>query len=103
MLTAQEARLKAIAVLGQAAAGIDLAADRDAAKADHSFQTIYERFDETHFSVRLKENVAADYRRIFKIHVLPRSNTSPSARSRSRTCFASITAYVTRRSTPTER
>lgn len=71
-ITAQEARLKAKAVLGQAASGLDPAAGRDAEKADHSFQTLYERFDETHMSVRLKENTAADYRRIFRCHVLPR-------------------------------
>ncbi|WP_017932458.1 tyrosine-type recombinase/integrase [Robiginitomaculum antarcticum] len=33
---------------------------------------LYERFDESHISVRLKSNSAADYRLIFKKHILPR-------------------------------
>ena len=72
ILTAEEARQKAKTLLGQASSGVDPAADRDVARTDHSIQALYEKFDEAHISIRLKEKSADDYRRIFRKHILPR-------------------------------
>lgn len=76
-VTAEQARSQAKQFLSHAALGVDPAAERDAAKADHTLGALYEKFDAEHISVRLKPNTAADYRRIFASHILPRLANTP--------------------------
>ena len=72
VLTAEEARQKAKLALAQVSTGTDPAAERDKQKQDFTLEALYKKFDETHISVRLKENTAEDYRRVFRLNALPR-------------------------------
>jgi len=72
ILTTEEARQAAKITLGQVSSGIDPATDRDKAKAGFSAEAIFEKFEVSYLSIRVKPNTAKDYRRVFEKYIFPR-------------------------------
>ena len=71
VLTCEQARTRAIAVLAAARNGVDLAAKRDADRQAITVKELAERFDAEHVTVRVKESTAKGYRRLLKLTILP--------------------------------
>ena len=71
VLTCEQARTRAIAVLAAARNGIDLATKRDADRQAITVKELAERFDAEHVAVRVKESTAKGYRRLLKLTILP--------------------------------
>ncbi len=71
VLTCEQARTRAIAVLAAARNGVDLAAKRDADRQAITVKELAERFDAEHVAVRVKESTAKGYRRLLKLTILP--------------------------------
>ena len=71
-VTAEEARQSARFSLGQVSSGIDPAHERDLAKTGHSVEALFELFETSYLSVRVKPNTAKDYRRVFEHYIFPR-------------------------------
>jgi len=71
VLTCEQARTRAIAILSAARNGVDAAAKRDADRQAITVKQLADRFDEEHVSVRVKESTAKGYRRLLKLTILP--------------------------------
>ena len=71
-LTAEEARLEARKVLGQAAIGEDPASSRKRASGSLEFVGVVEQFLREHVEAKRKARTAEEYRRIASLHLLPR-------------------------------
>ena len=71
-LTVEEARSQARIVLGEAAIGKDPAFERRSPKTGDSFGEIFEQFLKDHVDAKRKKRTAEEYRRIAKLHLLPR-------------------------------
>ena len=67
--TAEQARKKAKALLGEVAAGRDPAAERDKAKARKSFGEALDWFLDAHVDAKLKPNTAREYRRVIGLYI----------------------------------
>jgi hypothetical protein len=72
VLTPEEARQKAKVNLGKVSAGTDPARQRDIDSSDYSIKSLFQEFDETYVSIRLKPETAKDYRRGFEKYIFPR-------------------------------
>ncbi|MBB3931203.1 integrase [Kaistia hirudinis] len=70
-LTPDEARARALAILGAVARGEDPAAKIGEAKARPTLQALYDEYDRLHISTKLKPSTASSYRSTFKKHILP--------------------------------
>lgn len=71
-LTSEQARQLAKLNLGQASSGVDPAHERDKANADYSIEGLFEAFEESYLSIRVKPDTAKDYRRVFEHYIFPR-------------------------------
>ena len=71
VLTCEQARTRAIAILAAARNGVDAAAKRDADRQAITVKELAERFDAEHVAVRVKESTAKGYRRLLKLTILP--------------------------------
>ena len=71
-LTVEEARAEARRILGEAATGKDPASVRQRARAGDSFGAVLEQFLRHHVEVRRKKRTGEEYRRIARLHLLPR-------------------------------
>lgn len=71
VLTCEQARTRAIAVLAAARNGVDLAAKRDADRQAITVKELAERFDAEHVAVRVKASTAKGYRRLLRLTILP--------------------------------
>lgn len=72
ILTTEQARKAAKLALGQVSSGIDPASDRDKANSDFSFEALFQSFEESYLSLRVKPETAKDYRRVFEKYIFPR-------------------------------
>ena len=71
VLTCEQARNRAIAIIAAARNGEDPAAERDAERKAITVKELAERFDREHISVRLKASTAKEYRRNLRRFILP--------------------------------
>ena len=71
VLTCEQARTRAIAIVAAAKNGEDPAAKRDADRQAVTVKELAERFDEEHISVRVKESTAKGYRRMLERVIIP--------------------------------
>jgi integrase len=71
VLTCEQARAGAIAIIAAARNGEDPAAERDAGRKAITVKELAERFDAEHISIRLKPSAAKEYRRNLKRFILP--------------------------------
>ena len=71
VLTCEQARTRAIAILSAARNGVDPAAKRDADRQAITVKQLADRFDEEHVAVRVKESTAKGYRRLLKLTIVP--------------------------------
>lgn len=71
VLTCEQARTRAIAIIAAAKNGEDPAAKRDADRQAITVKELAERFDKEHISVRVKESTAKGYRRMLERVIIP--------------------------------
>lgn len=71
ILTCEQARTRAIAIIAAARGGDDPADRRDAARKAITVRELAERFDREHISLRLKQSTAKGYRRMLERVVIP--------------------------------
>ena len=71
VLTCEQARTRAIAIIAAARSGEDPAAKRDADRQAITVKELAQRFDAEHVSVRVKESTAKGYRRLLDRTILP--------------------------------
>lgn len=71
VLTCEQARTRAIAIIAAARNGEDPAAKRDADRQAITVKELAERFDKEHISVRVKESTAKGYRRMLERVIVP--------------------------------
>lgn len=71
VLTCEQARARAIAIIAAAKNGEDPAAKRDADRQAVTVKELAERFDKEHISVRVKESTAKGYRRMLERVIIP--------------------------------
>lgn len=71
VLTCEQARTRAIAIVAAAKNGEDPAAKRDADRQAVTVKELAERFDKEHISVRVKESTAKGYRRMLERVIIP--------------------------------
>lgn len=71
VLTCEQARTRAIAVVAAARNGEDPAAERDAARKAITVRELAERFDREHIAIRVKASTAKEYRRNLDRFILP--------------------------------
>lgn len=71
VLTCEQARTRAIAIIAAAKNGEDPAAKRDADRQAITVRELAERFDKEHISVRVKESTAKGYRRMLERVIIP--------------------------------
>ena len=71
VLTCEQARSRAIAIVAAARNGEDPAAERDAGRKVITVKELAERFDKEHIAVRLKASTATEYRRNLRRFILP--------------------------------
>jgi integrase len=71
VLTCEQARTRAIAIIAAAKNGEDPAAKRDADRQAITVKELAERFDKEHIAVRVKESTAKGYRRMLERVIIP--------------------------------
>lgn len=71
VLTCEQARTRAIAIIAAARNGEDPAAKRDADRQAITVKELAERFDKEHIAVRVKESTAKGYRRMLERVIVP--------------------------------
>jgi integrase len=71
VLTCEQARSRAIAVIATAKQGKDPAAKRDATRNAITVKDLAERFDREHIAIRVKASTAKEYRRNLSRFILP--------------------------------
>jgi len=71
VLTCEQARNRAIAIVAAARAGEDPAADRAARRHAITVKELSKRFDEEHIATRIKTSTANEYRRNLRRFILP--------------------------------
>ena len=71
VITPDQARTRAIAIISEVRSGKDPAADRDAERNALLVSELAQRFDEQHISIRIKESTAREYRRNLRRFILP--------------------------------
>jgi len=71
VLTCEQARNRAIAIIAAARNGEDPAAERDAGRKAITVKELSERFDKEHISIRVKPSTAKEYRRNLERFILP--------------------------------
>jgi integrase len=71
VLTCEQARTRAIAIIAAAKNGEDPAAKRDADRQAITVKELADRFDKEHISVRVKESTARGYRRMLERVIIP--------------------------------
>ena len=71
VLTCEQARNRAIAIVAAARNGADPAAERDAGRKAITVKELAERFDKEHIAVRVKASTAKEYRRNLERFILP--------------------------------
>ena len=71
MLTCEQARNRAIAILAAARNGEDPAAERDAGRKMITVRELAERFDREHIAIRVKASTAGEHRRNLRRFILP--------------------------------
>lgn len=71
VLTCEQARNRAIAIVAAARNGADPAAERDAGRRAITVKELAERFDKEHIAIRVKASTAKEYRRNLERFILP--------------------------------
>jgi integrase len=71
VLTCEQARTRAIAIVAAARSGQDPAAERDAGHRAITLKELAERFDQEHIAIRVKASTAREYRRNLRRFILP--------------------------------
>jgi len=71
VLTCEQARNRAIAIVAAARNGEDPAAERDAGRKAITVKELAERFDKEHIAIRVKASTAKEYRRNLRRFILP--------------------------------
>ena len=71
VLTCEQARHRAIAIIAAARTGEDPAAERDAGRSAITVKELAERFDREHIAIRIKASTANEYRRNLRRFILP--------------------------------
>lgn len=71
VLTCEQARNRAIAIIAASRAGEDPAAKRDAGRSAIRVNELAERFDREHIAIRIKASTANEYRRNLRRFILP--------------------------------
>jgi integrase len=71
VLTCEQARSRAIAIIAAARTGEDPAAERDAGRSAITVKELAERFDREHIAIRIKASTAKEYRRNLRRFILP--------------------------------
>ncbi|MCB1348816.1 MAG: integrase arm-type DNA-binding domain-containing protein, partial [Maritimibacter sp.] len=71
VLTCEQARNRAIAIVAAARNGADPAAERDAGRKAITMKDLAERFDKEHIAIRVKASTAKEYRRNLERFILP--------------------------------
>lgn len=71
VITPDQARTRAIAIISEVRSGKDPAADRDAERNALLVSELAQRFDEQHIAIRIKESTAREYRRNLRRFILP--------------------------------
>ncbi|MFO0202662.1 MAG: integrase arm-type DNA-binding domain-containing protein, partial [Alphaproteobacteria bacterium] len=71
IITPEQARARAMAILSEARNGQDPAADKEAYRKALMVSELAERFDEEHIALRLKASTAREYRRNLERFILP--------------------------------
>jgi integrase len=71
VLTCDQARNRAIAIIAAARTGEDPAAERDAGCSAITVKELAERFDREHIAIRVKASTAKEYRRNLRRFILP--------------------------------
>ena len=71
VLTCEQARHRAIAIIAAARTGEDPAAERDAGRSAITVKELAERFDREHVAIRIKASTAKEYRRNLRRFILP--------------------------------
>lgn len=71
VLTCEQARSQAIAILAAARKGDDPAAGRDAGRKAITVRELADRFEEEHIDLRLKPSTAKGYKRLLERFVIP--------------------------------
>jgi len=71
IITPDQARTRAIAILSEVRAGKDPAADRDVGRTAMLVIELAQRFDDQHIAIRIKESTAREYRRNLRRFILP--------------------------------
>jgi integrase len=71
VLTCEQARNRAIAIVAAARSGQDPAAERDAGRKAITVKELAERFDKEHIAIRVKASTAREYRRNLERFILP--------------------------------
>ncbi len=71
IITPDQARTRAIAILSEVRAGKDPAADRYAGRTAVLVVELAQRFDDQHIAIRIKESTAREYRRNLRRFILP--------------------------------
>ena len=96
VLTCEQARSRAMAIISAARGGADPAAERDAGRRAITVKELAERFDNEHIAIRVKASTAKEYRRNLERFILPalgriRSRMSPGLtwRNSTTTCATS--------------
>ena len=72
ILTAEQARSRALTILANVRSGKDPAADRETYRNALLVKNLAERFDQQHISLRVKESTAKGYRRSLAKFILPK-------------------------------
>ena len=71
VLTCEQARNRAIAIVAAARNGADPAAERDAGRKAITVKELAERFDREHIAIRVKASTAKEYRRNLRQFIVP--------------------------------
>lgn len=71
VLTCEQARNRAIAIVAAARNGEDPAAERDAGRKAITIRELAERFDREHIAIRVKASTGKEYRRNLQRFILP--------------------------------
>ena len=71
VLTCEQARNRAMAIVSAARNGEDPAAERDTGRKTITVKELAERFDKEHIAIRLKASTAGEYRRNLRRLILP--------------------------------